>query len=420
MKLISRNARILLAFLPLFLWTVPAHAAARYYVGQIDIQVTSGNSCDGMTGKHDIVLVVSDDAAGASLGGYFSGDKLTIGRFSGKDRSRLDVTYPFVEEHRASGHFLAVERLDDRFIAELRDRHAEADAEDCNFDRARLDLAQVSDGDASAHLRQLTNQYDAYFNRSHGLALSLKSGYREALPYFEKALELADTAYPAGSDQLTSYIIGLATCYIWLERFDSFNQLYDSRIANVTDESVRSVFGGFRVRPLMAAGRTALGREDYDEALKNFEEAYRVQPQNSDAAIAVVSVHLRREQYREALAFLERSRSLLKNENERREVSTAMAMILAKKAQKDDRKGETAEAEASLRRAMELDSSSVQYLIALARLRHKAGSLSDAQSLLDKGDEQFKDAFSQKELKNARDRIMQTEMFLRKIRTAGS
>jgi tetratricopeptide (TPR) repeat protein len=205
-----------------------------------------------------------------------------------------------------------------------------------------------------------------------------------------------------------------------MERFDQFNQLFDAKISVIPDESVRSIFSAFRIRPLMSAGRSALAKDEFDAALKNFEEAYKLQPQSSEAVIAVVSVYLRRDQYGEAISFLERTVSILKSEADRREVHTAMAMILSKKAQKEDKNGRGDEAEQSLKRAMELDPGSVYYLIALARQRHKSGSLHDAESLLDRGVELFKDDYSQKELQNARDRIMQTEMILKKIRKVGS
>ncbi len=399
----------------------PAQSSVHLYTGQIDILVTSGTSCDGVAGKHDMALVVTvDESGGPSLEGYFSGESITIGRFSGKDQAQLDVRYPFQEEKRAIGHSLSILRLDESLVAELRDRHAEEGSEDCNFDKARLELVQVKDADVTARLKQMANLFDAQFNRSQALALSTSKGYPEALPYFEKALSLAEAALPADSEQLTSYIIGLATCYIWMERFDQFNRLFDTKIAAIPDESVRSVFSAFRIRPLLSAGRSAMAKEEYDTALKNFEDAYKLQPQNSEAVIAVVSVYLRREQYVEAISFLERTGSILKSESDRKEVHSAMAMILSKKAQKDDKTGKADQAELALKRAMELDPGSVYYLISLARLRHKAGSLTDAESLLDRGDELFKDAYSQKELQNARDRIMQTEMILKKIRKAGS
>lgn len=411
----------LLLFFLCLLQALPAQSAVRLYTGQIDILVTSGKSCDGVAGKHDLALVVTvDDGGDPALEGYFSGESITIGRFSGKDPAQLDVRYPFQEEKRATGHSLSILRLDETVVAELRDRHADEGSEDCNFDKARLELVRVKDADVAARLKQMANLFDAQFNRSQALALSTSKGYPTALPYFEKALALAEAALPADSEQLSSYIIGLATCYIWMERFDDFNRLFDTKISVIPDESVRTVFSAFRIRPLMSAGRSAMAKEEYDSALKNFEEAYRLQPQNSEAVIAVVSVYLRREQYSEAIAFLERTISILKSESDRKEVNSAMAMILSKKATKDDKNGKSDQAELALKRAMELDPETVYYLISLARLRHKAGSLADAESLLDRGEELFKDTYSQKELKNARERIMQTEMILKKIRKAGS
>jgi tetratricopeptide (TPR) repeat protein len=419
--MIRHSAVALLPLLFCLFSSLPAHAAVQLYTGQMDILVTSGKSCDGVAGKHDVTMVVTvADGEISPLEGYFTGEGISLGHFSGTDPAHLDVRYPFHDEQRAAGHVLTILSMDGTVVAELRDRHAEETSEDCNFDKARLELVRDPTGDPLARQRQLAGLYNAQLNRSQALAISTKSGYPAALPYFEKALSLAESSLPVGSEQLTSYIIGLATCYIWMERFDQFNQLFDAKISVIPDESVRSIFSAFRIRPLMSAGRSALAKDEFDAALKNFEEAYKLQPQSSEAVIAVVSVYLRRDQYGEAISFLERTVSILKSEADRREVHTAMAMILSKKAQKEDKNGRGDEAEQSLKRAMELDPGSVYYLIALARQRHKSGSLHDAESLLDRGVELFKDDYSQKELQNARDRIMQTEMILKKIRKVGS
>lgn len=420
--MISHTAvRLSLVFLILSL-ALPLQAAVQVYTGQLEILVTSGKSCEGLAGSHDITLSVHvGEGASASVEGFFSGEGITIGRFSGTDLTRLDVHYPFHDELRAAGHNISISRLDQTLVAELHDRHVEADVEECNFDLARMSLVRSSIDNADALLSQMAGIFDAQLNRSQGLSIVQGGGgYSLALPYFEKALSLAEAHLPKDSEQINSYIIAVATSYIWLERTELFNTLYDTRIVKMGDESVRSVFSGYRIRTLMIDGRKALGREEYDSALKTFERAHELQPQNSEAVIAVVSVQLRRERYAEAITFLERAVKTLKNETDRKEVRNAMAMILAKKSQKDDKDGNGQEAELAMKKAMDLDPESVGYLIALARLRHKGGNLLEAEMLLDQGLEQFKDAASQKELQAARSKILQTEMILKKIRKVGS
>lgn len=395
-----------------------AHSAVQLYTGRMEILVTSGKSCEGLPRTHDISLVLNEE--GNTLNGYFNGGAISIGRFSGNDPNRLDVRYPYQDDLRASGHFMSLLRSGSTLVAELHDRHVEAATDDCNFDHARLELTLTVDADAKARLVQMAGQFDAQMARSQAVAIAQSSGYVAALPYFEKALALADTYLEKDSDQINSYIVGLATSYIWLDRFEEFNKLFDTRIMSIQDEGLRSVFSGYRIRSLMNAGHAALVREEYDAALKYFEQANKLQPQNREALAAVMSVYVRSGRYPEAVAFLKQSESILKSENDRKDIRGAEAMILFKKAQQDDKDGNDPEAENALKQAVELDPGSVYYLIALARLRHKAGHLDEAERLLDQGLERFKDPPSQHEILAARDKMRQTEIFLKKIRKVGN
>lgn len=416
--MIRQTAVTLVMTLFVLLMAISAQCAVHLYNGRMEILTTSGKGCEGLAKSHEVSLTLTEK--GGELSGYFIGGGITIGRFSGSDAARLEVRYPYHDELRATGHVVSLTRSDFTLVAELRDRHIEADVDDCNFDLARMELSRTVGGDGDAGLVQMAGLFDAQMTRSQAITLAQSDGYDKALPYFEKALVLADTYLAKGSDQINSYIIGLATSYIWLERFDEFNRLFDSRIVQIQDSSVRSLFSGYRLRTLMANGRKALGREEYDAALTNFEQAYKLQPQNREAIVAVMSVHVRSGRYTEALAFLEGAAAALENELDRKDIRAAVAMVLYKKAQKDDKDGRVTEAEDALKRAMEYDPGSVHYLIARARLLHKGGSLADAETVLENGLEQFKDRPSQNEIITARDKMRQTEMFLKKIRKAGS
>jgi tetratricopeptide (TPR) repeat protein len=368
-----------------------------------------------------VTLAISEEAGdNGVLTGYFVGGEISIGKFSGSDPAHLEVRYPFQDDLRASGHVMSISRSASTLIGELRDRHIDAAADDCNFDLARLELSRSVDGDAPGRLAHLAGQYEAQMARSHALAVAQSSGYDAALPYFEKALALADIHLSKDSDQITSYIVGLATGYIWLERFDKFNELFDTRIVAIQDEAVRSVFSEFRVRTLIGAGRAAVRREEFDQALKNFEQANKLQPRNREAIAAIMSVHMRSGRYTEAISFLEHSELLLKDDAARKDIRAATAMVLFKKAQKDDKDGNGPDAEKDLERATELDPGSVYYLIALARMRHKAGKPADAEALLEQGLARFSDLQSQNELRTAMEKIHLTEMMLKKIRKAGN
>jgi tetratricopeptide (TPR) repeat protein len=416
--MIRQTAFSLLTILLVLVLSNNAQASVQLYSGRMEILVTSGKTCEGLAKTYDVSLAFTEEDG--VVNGYFIGSGITIGKISGTGMARLDVRYPFQEELRATGHVMSLSRSDTMLVAELSDRHIDADAEDCNFDRARMELTRSVTGDAAAQMAQMTGLFDAQLNRSRAVSLVKSKGYEAALPHFERALVLADTFLAKDSDQLISYIVGLATSYIWLKRHDDFNRLFDTRITNIQDESVRSIFSGYRVRNLMNAGKSALGREEFEPALKLFEQACNLQPRNRDAIAAVMSVYVRSKRYTEAATFLERVESLQATDAERKDIRSATAIVLFKKAQQDDKDGLAPEAETALKRAMELDPDSIYSLIALARLRHKAGSLADAESLLDQGMERFTDVQSQKEIAAAREKMVQTELFLKKIRKAGS
>ena len=61
----------------------------------------------------------------------------------------------------------------------------------------------------------------------------------------------------------------------------------------------------------------------------------------------------------------------------------------------------------------------VQYLIVQARWRHKAGNYAEAEVILKKALDRFKDELSRAELNAAREKLRLTEMMLKKIRGNG-
>jgi tetratricopeptide (TPR) repeat protein len=171
-----------------------------------------------------------------------------------------------------------------------------------------------------------------------------------------------------------------------------------------------------RINSLLREGRTLLAHEEFDAALKSLMEAYELDPQNHKAIHSVMAVHVRQGNYTEAVGFLEQAATRLEQESDREEILHIIALIYFKKALKADKSGIVAEAEASLHKAVSLNPESVQYLVALARVRHKAGSFGDAEKLLNQGLEHFKDEFSRQEIKAAREKMRLNEAILRKIR----
>lgn len=399
---------------------VSASAELRYFLGFLDVVDASGKSCAGMHGRHQISMAISKDGDEGLFSGYFGGDSVTVGQLSGFSQTALRVRYPDSDAVRAEGHTLQIVISGTSLAGELRDRHLDATVDDCNFDLARLTMKRLDDDEAARTAYQkMSNLYDAQLARSIASSLSRKGAHSEAAPFYQKALSFADAAFGLDSAKLNPYLTGLANNYMRLGRFADFNALYLERYASIKDEAVRLVFNGYRIRSLLHIGRAALGREDYSTALDHFRQALRLNDKNKDVIAAIMSALVRSGQHDEAILFLEQTEKSLDNEPDRRDVRGALALVHYQKARRDEKSGRSAEAEIELRKAIQLDPDTLQYLIVLARWRHKAGNYAEADTILKKAHERFKDEATRSEITAARARLRQTEMILTKIRRAG-
>jgi len=399
---------------------VPGFAAPELYSGTIRIIESSGKACADFKSEHAVEMLLERGKGSPRISGYFEGDGLATGRFSGDDTSHLEVRYPYVEESKSSGHFIGIAVEGGSVKAELHDRHIEATAEDCNFDLARLELHRVTDDRlAATRFKQVAGRYDAQLLRSQASAQILEGHNAEGVALYEKALALMDSVAGKDPDLIAPYLSSLAIAYIRAGRFQDFNHLFDERIAGIKDEALRAFFLGHRVRALLNEGKTALVREDYDGALAKFQQAYLLHPQGKDVMAAIMAAYVRAGKYDDAIAFLEKALKTLDNENDRADVNEAIALVCYEKAKKAEKMENDAEAEASLRKAWQLSPDNFHYLVALARLRHKMGSLDEAEKILDNGLQRFKNEAIKKEIIAARDRMRQTEAILKKIRKAG-
>ena len=395
-------------------------AGVELYTGAMDVVNVSGKACAGLTGRQAVTLILRQEQEGAAVSGYFGGQGIATGRFSGNDLSRLEVRYPYHDQIKAGGHFLKITPSANGLLAELRDRHIEAAVDDCNFDLARMTLSRTGSGEpAEARHKIMAGLFDAHLMRSEAFDLSHAGHYDSALPLYEKALALAEPAAGGSEALLAPYLTGLANAYIKLGRPDAFNKLYDERIGTIKDEGVRAIFSGHRVSSLLKTGKASLAREEYPSALESFRKAYLLQPQSREVIAAIMAVHLRTGDFDSAIAFLEGTLKNDENEKSSQDVRRALAHVYSLRSKKLEKEGKVAEAEADLKSADALDAYSVQYLVALARLRHKAGSLADAEKLLQKGLERFQHQAARQEIIAARDKLRQTEAILKKLRRAG-
>jgi tetratricopeptide (TPR) repeat protein len=198
-----------------------------------------------------------------------------------------------------------------------------------------------------------------------------------------------------------------------------FAHLYAARIPTLSDEGVRQIFSHHQIRSLLQIGRAALGREDYQTALDNFRQALHINYKNKDAIAATMSALVRSGRHDEAIRFLEDTELKLDSEPDRKDVREAIALVAYQKARKEQKSGQAVEAERDLRKAISLDPGTTHYLVVLARWLHKAGKYPEADAVLKRGIESFKDESRRNELTEAREKLRMTEIILVKIRKAG-
>ena len=359
---------------------VSCFAGVDLYTGTMDIKVVSGKGCAGTLGTHDVSLVMrSDSEKNVAVSGYFEGQGITIGRFSGRLGAPLEVQYPLSDESRAGGHSLALVPIASGFKAELQDQHLDETADDCNFDQATMTLRHAAGGKAAeTRFAQLADAFESQLLRSRAFSHSRTGRHEEAVPLYEQALSLAERAVGADSDQLVPYITGLANAYVKTGALDQFDRLYDQRFSSIKNEGARAILSSYRTRFLLLSGKDSLLREEYGAAVDKFMNAYRLQPQSREVVAAVMMVHLRTEDYDKAITFLETVEKRAETEVMRQDVKNALAQVYALRARKRDKSGETALAESDLKRAASLEPRAVSYVIDLARLRHKSVSLIEA------------------------------------------
>jgi tetratricopeptide (TPR) repeat protein len=190
-------------------------------------------------------------------------------------------------------------------------------------------------------------------------------------------------------------------------QFEAKTTLYQAALAKI------------RVTALVMEGRMLLAKAEYEAALKILMQAYQLNPQDRDNIHTVMAVYIRSGRYSEAVAFLEQAGAKLEQAADRKEINDIIALIYFKKGVKDAKNGKEEEAETSLRKAVALDPQNAQYLEALARVRHKAGHFDEAEQLLSQGLEQITDDSSRQEIMAVLEKLRQTEMIIKKLKSGG-
>lgn len=397
-----------------------ACAETLYYTGTMKILETSGRACGSLAVKiYPVMLLKRQEKDGVY--GYFEAESITLGKFSGNNLQALSVTYPYHDQERSSGHTLVLSEDGHKLSLILHDRHIEANVDECNFDHAVMTLNRKIDRLAESRFETLATRYEAQLLRSEAIDLSRKGQSYDAVLRYEKALKLIDRISPVSSSQRDSFSAALAGSYIRSDMTDEFTKLYNERFSTLKDEATRAIFTEYRMRILKKAARTAMQHEDFETAIRDYQQVFVLNKEDKVTIAALMAAYMRSERYGDAIAFLQQAEKGLQNKEDKVDVRGATAMALLKQSMKFDQSGKTAEAELSLKRAMEFDPDSPLYTIALARLRHKTtGSLSEAEKMLSQAENRFKDMSSRVLIGKGREKMRQIDAILKKINRTGS
>lgn len=403
--------RVLSIIFPLFTVT-PALAGMQLYQGTLDAVTAPSKACEGVLGKHPATLVIIENTAQTGVSGYLESEGVAVGKLSGSDLAHLEISYPGVN---GSGTTIFLTRSGTTLTGEMNGNGTTA-VNHCTLDLGRLLLYPVMDEKAApATLKRLAKQFEAQTTLYQAFSLTRNGSCEEALPLFEKSLGLADSVFGPGSPQLAHYIGGLANCYAKLGRITEFNALYEQRIGAISDESLKTVLTGLHVNQLIQEGRKLLAQADYEAALKILMQAYQLNPRNKDSIHLVMAVYVHSGRYSEAVAFLEQAAAKLEVTADRKEIDDIIALVYFRKALKDVKNDKETEAESSLRKAVALAPGSVQYLVVLARMRHKAGHFEEAEEMLSQGLERITDEPSRLEIMAVQEKLRRTEMIIKKL-----
>lgn len=135
-------------------------ATLHEYQGELTIQTVAGKSCRADSTGSRLFSLVWRKAAGGKVEGYFDGERLLIGRFSGKQLAALAVVYPHndgsVQQHRMS---LQLTR-DGALTGSLNEAPPEQDDGKCYITAATFDLKERAQQDIPENRwQQATDDY---------------------------------------------------------------------------------------------------------------------------------------------------------------------------------------------------------------------------------------------------------------------
>lgn len=256
------------------------------YRGEMRIAAFSGKGCSGNEGSHpvpvEMVIERSEEGGTVRISGYYKGEEIMIGKFSGSGSALLPVSYT---DEKDEGHFLSITGSGETITAELTEKHSD-ESDDCIFDRASLKLQRVAEGGAAVQtMHRVSLLYSAQLLRREGNSLYRVENYAAAVSSFEKALSLVEEAEGKESPGLSEYLEGLGQAFTKVGRFEDARLALERGLKVADNDHERSEMRETIAWMWGCRGLTADSRREYADAVKYYRTALTYAP--TSAVIAV-------------------------------------------------------------------------------------------------------------------------------------
>lgn len=220
---------VILLSLPIM---VQAATDTRHYRGEIEFVTLSGTSCGETNPGDKIAVDVAVKVSGNVIDGYYSGQKMLIGHFSGNDAHNLAVAYQGAVPSATSEHRLSLSLFGDRPVGEIREKPLAAGKEGCNFDLARFYLQPVAQGvPANSVFARLEKLFQAEYENKMATTFYDRGKMLEAIRHFEVEIALREAAEGVNSHTLLDPLMLLSVAYSTTDHFDKGKKLLERALS---------------------------------------------------------------------------------------------------------------------------------------------------------------------------------------------
>ncbi|MCM0081898.1 tetratricopeptide repeat protein [Geomonas sp. Red32] len=184
-----------------------ATAGTSVYRGDVELVKVTGKACDGKLrqgSRLPVEVVIKFDGAGdgEAVTGFFNGNSMEQGFFSGPGLDNLKVTYPADLDVKGTAHSLSLALSGNEATGALHEKY-ESPVYDCVFDDVRFTLRKEADGDeGEAEYLRRSKLFTSKTCTERGAKLLHGNQPKKALAEFERSISLKTEADPTSTTRL--------------------------------------------------------------------------------------------------------------------------------------------------------------------------------------------------------------------------